>query len=412
VTIGSYSYIVVPLCHCLCKTLFLPVSIYNIQTTLKKQQMYGYAKGVNGVSSPVLLNNIRNITYSGSSIYIEYIGATSQAEGNVNIVLSSPVVSLQTAVEHWIRDNSSGKGANSLLNDYISNVEVNGVFNAGATALALNYEEAADLAAACAISPSKTGYINQNSAFSTPQIGNSIFQSNSMLLPIADGNYSVVSGSKFLVTIANSIITYVELCPVEIQKVFAPNEWDNRLNGSMSYTGCFLTSMGGSSATSQWFDSKGSQPWIGLTNIPEISNSMGGGPTGCDRSYLSGSGPGFGESYAAEVYYSNVGPSGPWYIWGSWNSGNPYPLGTSSMSAPIGSSMSSSTFSLPAFQHTAGGVDYTFPKNAMNGGTFFCGGTAQMYISSSGTNQGHIVMSNTYTGCGIASSTTCVFPCP
>jgi len=41
VTIGSYSYIVVPLCHCLCKTLFLSVSIYNIQTTVIKQTNYG-----------------------------------------------------------------------------------------------------------------------------------------------------------------------------------------------------------------------------------------------------------------------------------------------------------------------------------------------------------------------------------
>jgi cytochrome c oxidase assembly protein Cox11 len=36
VTIGSYSYIVVPLCHCLCKTSSIPVSIYNIQSTTNK----------------------------------------------------------------------------------------------------------------------------------------------------------------------------------------------------------------------------------------------------------------------------------------------------------------------------------------------------------------------------------------
>ena len=229
-----------------------------------------------------------------------------------------------------------------------------------------------------------------------------------MLLPIADGNYSVESGSKFFVTIYNSIITYVEVCPIEIQKVFGPNEWDNRLNGSMSYTGCFLNSMGGSSATSQWFNSKGAQPWIGLTNIPEISNSMGGGPTGCDRVFLQNG----MNSTAASVYYSNVGATGPWYLWGSWNSGSPYPLGSSSMSSPLGSSMFGNTFSLPAFQHTAGGIDYTFPKNTMSSATYFCGGTANMYISPSGSNQGQIVMNNTFTGCGVNSPSTCTFPCP
>ena len=372
--------------------------------------MYGYAKGANGVSSPVLLNNIRNITYSGSSIYIEYIGATSQAEGNVNIILSSPVASLQTAVEHWIRDNTTGKGANSDLNDYISDVEVNGVFNAGPNSISVKYETAADLAAACAASPTTDGYLNQNSSFQIPQIGNTIYSDVQMLQPIADGNYAVTSGGSHFVTIYNSIITYVELCPINIQKVFGPNEWDNRLNGSMSYSGCFLTSMGGSSATSQWFNSLGAQPWIGLTNIPEISNSMSGGPTGCDRVYLAGNLS--GQSYAAEVYYSNVGASGPWYLWGSWNQGNPYPLGTSSFSYPTGSSMSGNTFSLPAFQHTAGGIDYTFPKSAMSSTAYFCGGTSSMYISPSGSNQGQIVMNSTTNGCGVANQTTCTFPCP
>lgn len=372
--------------------------------------MYGYAKGANGVSSPVLLNNIRNITYSGSSIYIEYIGAQNQAEGNVNIILSSPVASLQPAVEHWIRDNTTGEGANSDLNDYISDVEVNGVFNAGPNSVTVKYEAAADLAAACAASPTTDGYLNQNSSFQIPQIGNAIYSDVQMLQPIADGNYAVTSGGNHFVTIYNSIITYVELCPINIQKVFGPNEWDNRLNGSMSYTGCFLTSMGGSSATSQWFNSKGAQPWIGLTNIPEISNSMSGGPTGCDRSFLAGNLS--GQIYAAEVYYSNVGASGPWYLWGSWNQGSPLPLGTTLFSLPIGSSMSGNTFSLPAFQHTAGGVDYTFPKSAMSGATYFCGGTRHMYISSSGSNQGQIVMNSTTNGCGINSSSTCTFPCP
>lgn len=372
--------------------------------------MYGYAKGSDGVSSPVLLTNIRNINYNGSSIYIEYIGSTSQAEGNVNIVLSSPVASLQTAVEHWIRDNTTGKGANSDLNDYIGNVEVNGVFNAGPASQTVDYVAAADLAAACAASPATTGYMNQNFAFKTPQIGNSIFQTIEMLLPIADGNYSVSAGSQFFVTITNSIITYVELCPVNIQKIFAPNEWDNRLNGMMSYTGCYLTTMGGSSATSQWFNAKGTQPWIGLSQIPEVPNSSG--PTGCDRVFLAGPGAGFGTYFAASVYYSNVGVNGPWYLWGAWFSGAPYPLGASSMSAPLGSSMSGFTFSLPAFQHTAGGIDYTFPKNAMSSATYFCKGTANMYISSSGSNQGQIVMNNTFTGCGIASPSICLFPCP
>jgi len=373
--------------------------------------MYGYAKGANGVSSPVLLNNIRNINYNGSSIYIEYIGATAQSEGNVNIVLSSPVASLQTAVEHWIRDNTTGKGANSDLNDYIGDVTVNGVFNAGPSFFGLDYDTAADLAAACAASPATPGFINQNNAFSIPQIGNSIFQTNQLLLPIADGNYSVVSsGSKFFVTIYNSIITYVEVCPVEIQKVFAPNEWDNRLNGMMSYTGCFLTSMGGSSATSQWFNLKGAQPWIGLAEIPEISNGMSG-PSGCDRVFLQGFDMSAG-NYAAVVYYSNVGPTGPWYKWGDWNAGSPFPLGTDALSKPIGSSFSGFTFSLPAFQHTAGGIDYTFPKSGMSSSTYFCGGTANMYISSEGFNQGKIVMNNTFTGCGINSPSTCTFPCP
>lgn len=374
--------------------------------------MYGYAKGSNGVSSPVLLTNIRNINYNGSSIYIEYIGATAQSEGNVNIVLSSSVASLQTAVEHWIRDNTTGKGANSDLNDYIGDVIVNGVFNAGPASFTLDYEAAADLTAACAASPATSGYINQNPAFPTPQIGNSIFQTSEMLLPIADGNYSVSTGSKFFVTIYNSIITYVEVCPVEIQKVFAPNEWDNRINGMMSYTGCFLTSMSGSSATSQWFNLLGAQPWIGLTNIPEISNGMSG-PSGCDRVFIQGNDPMVGGNYAASVYYSNVGPTGPWYLWGSWNAGSPYPLGvTSSFQTPLGSSMSGFTFSLPAFQHTAGGIDYTFPKNAMSSSTYYCGGTANMYISSSGVNQGQIVMNSTFSGCGVNSPSTCTFPCP
>lgn len=374
--------------------------------------MYGYAKDVNGVSSPVLLNNIRNINYNGNSIYIEYIGASSQAQGNVNIILSSPVVSLQAAVEHWIRDNTTGKGANSDLNDYIGNVTVNGVFNAGPSIQQVQYEAAADLAAACAASPTTNGTLNQNSAFSTPIIGQIIYQTDTTeepLLPLGDGNYSIATtAGKFFVTIANSLISYVEVCPIEIQKVFGPNEWDNRLNGSMSYTGCFLTSMGGSSATSQWFNSKGAQPWIGLTNIPEISNSMGGGPAGCDRVFLQDG----MTSTAASVYYSNVGATGPWYLWGSWNSGSPYPLGSSSMSSPLGSSMFGFTFSLPAFQHTAGGIDYTFPKSAMSSATYFCGGTSSMYISSSGSNQGQIVMNSTTNGCGVNSPSTCTFPCP
>jgi len=394
-----------------CKTLILSVSIYNIQTTLKKQQMYGYAKGANGVSSPVLLNNIRNITYSGSSIYVEYIGATSQAEGNVNIILSSPVASLQTVVEKWIRDNTTGSGGSTFLNDYIGDVEVNGVFNAGPSSVTIQYEAAADLSAACAASPVRNGYMNQFMSFPTPQIGNSIFEDTQMLQPVADGNYSVVaSGSTYFVTVYRSIITYVELCPVNIQKVFGPNEWDNRLNGMMSYTGCFLTSMGGSSATSQWFNSKGAQPHIGLANIPEISNSMSGGPTGCDRVFLAGNLA--LQNYAAVVYYSNTGASGPWYIWGAWDQGSPYPLGTDVFSKPLGSSMQGFTFSLPAFQHTAGGIDYTFPKSGMQGDRFFCGGTANMYISPSGSNQGQIVMNNTTTGCGSASDATCTFPCP
>jgi len=373
--------------------------------------MYGYAKDANGVSSPVLLNNIRNITYSGSSIYVEYIGATSQAEGNVNIILSSPVASLQTAVEKWIRDNTTGSGGSTFLNDYIGDVVVSGVFNAGPSSVTVQYEAAADLAAACAASPTTDGYLNQNIAFKTPQIGNAIYSDDQMLQPIADGNYAVTSGGNYFVTIYNSIITYVELCPINIQKVFGPNEWDNRLNGMMSYTGCFLTSMDGSSATSQWFNSKGAQPWIGLTNIPEISNSMSGGPTGCDRVFLAGNLA--GQSYAAEVYYSNVGASGPWYLWGSWNQGNPAPLGTTvGFSLPLGSSMSGSTFSLPAFQHTAGGVDYTFPKNTMSSTSYFCGGTSSMYISQSGINQGQIVMNSTTNGCGVSGPTTCTFPCP
>ena len=373
--------------------------------------MYGYAKDANGVSSPVLLNNIRNITYSGSSIYIEYIGATAQADGNVNIILSTAVTNLQSAVEHWIRDNTTGKGANSELNDYIGDVEVFGVFNAGPSLISIEYESAADLAAACAASPTTSGFLNQNANFPTPQIGNAIFQTNEMLLPIADGNYSVASGgNKFFITIYRAIISYVEVCPIVIQKVFAPNEWDHRLNGSMMYSGCFLNSMGGSSATSQWFNSKGAQPWIGLTNIPEISNSMGGGPTGCDRVFLAGNLS--GSTYAAEVYYSNVGATGPWYLWGSWNSGgNPYPLGTSS-SFDSPQSYTSNVFSLPAFQHTAGGIDYTFPKNTMSSATYFCGGTNNMYISQSGSNQGQIVMTSTTNGCGVNSPSTCTFPCP
>lgn len=371
--------------------------------------MYGYAKGANGVSSPVLLNNIRNITYSGSSIYIEYIGAQTQTDGNVNIILSSPVASLQTAVEHWIRDNTTGKGANSDLNDYIGDVEVNGVFNAGGSFVSVKYEAAADLSAACAASPTTQGYLNQFSSFQTPQIGSTIYSDNQMIQPLADGNYAVDAGGSHFVTIYKSIITYVELCPVNIQKVFGPNEWDNRLNGMMSYTGCFLTSMGGSSATSQWFNAKGAQPHIGLANIPEVPNGMVG-PTGCDRAYLSGS---FVlQNYAAEVYYSNTGASGPWYIWGSWSQGSPYPLGTDSFSPPIGSSMQGFTFSLPAFQHTAGGIDYTFPKSQMQSDRFFCGGTANMYISPSGSNQGQIVMNNATTGCGSVSGSTCTFPCP
>ena len=380
--------------------------------------MYGYAKGVNGVSSPVLLNNLRNITYSGGSIYIEYIGASSQADGNVNIVLSSPVSTLQQMVEKWIRDNTTGSGGSTLLNDYIGDVEVNGVFNAGPSIQQVQYEAAADLAAACAASPIRNATLNQNSAFPTPIIGQIIYQTDIIeepLLPLEDGNYSVVTGAgtgKFFVTIANSLISYVEICPVEIQKVFAPNEWDNRTNGMMSYTGCFLNSMNGSSATSQWFNSLGAQPWIGLSNIPEISNSMAGGPTGCDRVYLAGNSLFPPENYAAAVYYSNVGPTGPWYLWGSWNSGNPYPLGvTSGFNTPVADAMSG-TFSLPAFQHTAGGIDYTFPKNAMSPTAYFCGGTANMYISQSGSNQGQIVMKNVFTGCGVNSPTTCTFPCP
>jgi len=395
-----------------CKTLFLSVSIYNIQTTLKKQQMYGYAKDVNGVSSPVLLNNIRNITYSGSSIYVEYIGASGQADGNVNIILSSPVSTLQQMVEKWIRDNTTGSGGSTLLNDYIGNVKVNGVFNAGPSIQLVQYEAVADLAAACAASPTTNGTLNQNSAFPTPIIGQIIYQTDlasEPLLPLADGNYSIAtSAGKFFVTIANSLISYVEICPIEIQKVFAPNEWDNRTNGMMSYTGCFLNSMSGSSATSQWFNSLGAQPWIGLADIPEVSNMSG--PIGCDRVFLQGI-DGMSMS-AASVYYSNAGATGPWYLWGSWNSGNPYPLGvTSGFNTPVGNAMSG-TFSLPAFQHTAGGIDYTFPKNAFNSSTYFCGGTSNMYIEQSGSNQGQIVMKSTSSGCGVNSPSNCTFPCP
>ena len=376
--------------------------------------MYGYAKDVNGVSSPVLLNNIRNITYSGGSIYIEYIGASSQADGNVNIILSSPVSTLQQMVEKWIRDNTTGSGGSTLLNDYIGNVKVNGVFNAGPSIQLVQYEAVADLAAACAASPTTNGTLNQNSAFPTPIIGQIIYQTDineEPLLPLEDGNYSIAtSAGKFFVTIANSLISYVEICPIEIQKVFAPNEWDNRTNGMMSYTGCFLNSMSGSSATSQWFNSLGAQPHLGLANIPEISNSMSGGPTGCDRVFLAGDL--MLQPYAAVVYYSNTGASGPWYLWGSWNSGNPYPLGvTSGFNTPVGNAMSG-TFSLPAFQHTAGGIDYTFPKNDMSPSRYFCGGTSNMYVEQSGSNQGQIVMKNTFNGCGSNSPNTCTFPCP
>lgn len=369
--------------------------------------MYGYAKDVDGNLKPILLNNIRNISYiNNENIYIEYIGASSQAEGNVLITLSTNSSQIQPAVERWLRHNTSGSGgSNKVLNDYLGSVSVVQVINAGSNSTSCTYQAASDLSAACAIgTPSSSGNLNVGAAYGNPTVGALLFKGSAQTDLVEDGNYRVSATGDYFVTITNGVISYVEVCPINVEVVFGPNEWDARRNGMMSYTGCYLTSMGGSSATSQWYNHAGGnqQGWIGLVGLDKSNTTAPN--VACPRNYLGG----------ATLYYSNVGPTGPWYKWYAWNGGSPYPLGSSSMSNPYnGSSMNTDNISIPAFQVTVGAVNYTYPRSQMSSNNYFCGGTNQIYAdSAAGANQGKIVDSGSTNGCGLSNQNTCVFPCP
>ena len=370
--------------------------------------MYGYAQDISGNLKPILLDNIRNISYiNNENIYIEYIGATSQAEGNILITLSTNTTQIQPAVENWIKHNTSGSGGTKKsLNQYLGPVDVLQVLNAGSNSTTVTYQTAGDLATACAIlAPSETGYLNVGAAWGKPTIGAILFVDAAFTDVVADGTYKVIGGGDFFVTITSGVISAVEICPVNIDAWFGPNDWDAKLNGMMSYTGCFIASMGGASATSQWMNSKAAQPYLGIAGLSRTNTTVPNAT--CPRNALGG----------ATLYYSNVDENGPWYKWYSWNSGSPAPLGTTSgMSTPVnGSSMSTNNISIPAFQVSDGGVDYTYPRASdMSGSnTYFCGGTFSLYSdSATGANNAKLVDTNTWAGCGVATQNTCVFPCP